>query len=194
MDAKQFFCARYEGFQEYPEHLLNDLSDAQQRRSPQPQLNPIAWTTWHIARCEDVGVNGLIADGPQVWAADRWPQRLRVPGPGMGTGMTRAEVSALCATVDLTELRAYRAAVVARTRREVAALVPSELDVELDRGRLHRVLVGDGAGGSVAGAIVDAYAGQTKGWLLGHLVLTHSYYHIGQAFGVRALHGAPNPW
>jgi len=194
MDAKQFFSERYEGFQDYPEHLLKDLTDEQQRRSPQRQLNPIAWTVWHIARCEDVGVCLLLADGPQVWTEGGWAQRLGAPTQGMGAGMTRAEVATLCEAVDLAELRAYRAAVVARTRLQVAELAPSELDLELDRGRLEQVLVTDGAGGNVAAAIVDAYAGHTKGWLLGHLVLTHSYYHIGQAFGVRALHGAPNPW
>jgi len=194
MDAKQFFFARYEGFQEYPERLVKGLSEEQQRKSPQPALNPIAWTVWHIARCEDVGASLLLAEGPQVWHGDGWPERLRVPAPGMGTGMTKDEVAELCAAVDLVELRAYRAAVVARTRQVIGDLPPGELDAGLDRARLERVIVTDGAGGAVAAAVVEAYAGNTKGWLLGHLVLTHSFYHIGQAFGVRALHGAPNPW
>ena len=194
MDAKEFFFARYEGFQEYPEHLLKGLTAEQQRRSPQPELNPIAWTIWHIARCEDVGVNRLLADEPQVWESGEWAERLRVPTRGMGTGMTRAEVAELCAAVDLTELRAYRIDVVERTMRVVSELQATELDAELDRECLEQTFVTEGAGGAAAAAIVDAYAGHTKGWLLGHLVLTHSYYHVGQAFGVRALLGAPNPW
>ena len=194
MDAKQFFFARYEGFQEYPEHLLKDLTEEQQRTSPQPALNPIAWTIWHIARCEDVAVSLLLAEGAQVWTASDGPRRLCVRAQSMGTGMTRDQVAELCADVDLAELRTYRAEVVARTRRVVGEILPAELDAELDGGRLEQVIVTEGAGGAVALAVIDAYAGNTKGWLLGHLALTHSFYHIGQAFGVRALHGARNPW
>ena len=54
-------------------------------------------------------------------------------------------------------------------------------------------LLQEGNWGLTVGSI-ETYRGHTKGWLLGHIVLTHHFYHIGQAFGVRALHGAANPW
>ena len=41
LDAKQLFLERYEGFREYPVHLVRGLSDSQLRHSPNGVLNPI---------------------------------------------------------------------------------------------------------------------------------------------------------
>jgi len=194
MDAKQLFFERYQGFRDYPEHLVKDLTEEQLRHTPHAALNPISWTLWHIARCEDVGVNRLLADHAEVFADGGWQSRLGVRRCDVGTGMSKAEVKHLCEAVNLGELDAYRAAVTERTIAAVDALPLAELTQELTQQRLWRVFVDEGAGGAVAEDIVRAYDGHTKGWLLGHLVLTHSFYHIGQAFGVRALLGAPNPW
>jgi hypothetical protein len=194
MDAKQLFFERYEGFREYPEHVVKDLTEDQLRRAPHPSLNPIAWLLWHITRCEDVGANRLLLDRVQVWDEGAWPSRLRVPRRDVGTGMPRAEVTELCRVIDLRELEAYRAAVANQTMAAVKALPLAELTRELLQKRLRQVFVDEGAGGAQAEAIVQAYAGHTKGWLLGHLILTHEYYHIGQAFTARAILGAPNPW
>ena len=194
MDAKQLFFERYEGFREYPEHLVKELTDPQMRQAPHPSVNPIAWTLWHTARCEDVGMNRLLTDGLQVFDEDGWPDRLRVPGREIGTGMTRDQVARLCGVVSLDDLYAYRAAVRERTVSVVSALPLAELTSPLTRPRLRRVFVDEGAGGPAAEDIVEAYAGHTKGWLLGHLALTHNFYHIGQAFAVRAMLGAPSPW
>ncbi|UCG88563.1 MAG: DinB family protein [Gemmatimonadota bacterium] len=194
MDAKQLFFERYQGFREYPEHVVKDLTEDQLRHSPHPSLNPIAWILWHVARCEDVAVNRLLTDHPQVFDEDEWPTRLRVPGREVGTGMSKAHVTQLCEVINLGELDAYRAAVTDRTVAAVAALPLAELTQELMQKRLRQVFVDEGAGGTVAQDIVEAYRGHTKGWLLGHIVLTHPFYHIGQAFSMRAMLGAPNPW
>ena len=108
--------------------------------------------------------------------------------------MSKAEVEQLCRAIDLVELDEYLSSVVARTRSVVGELSTHELGAELSPAVLRRVLVEDGAGGAQGEAIVGAYEGQNKGWLLGHLGLTHSFYHIGQAFAVRSLLGAGNPW
>jgi len=194
LDAKQLFFERYEGFREYPVHLVKGLSAAQLRHSPNGVLNPICWALWHIARCEDVAVNRLLTDGVQVLDEDAWPGRLGVPRRDIGTGMSKAEVEELCGAIDLAELEAYLSSVVDRTRTTVADLAVGGLAAGLSPDRLRQVLVDEGAGGPQAEAIVAAYDGHTRGWLLGHLVLTHSYYHIGQAFAVRALLDAGNPW
>lgn len=194
MDAKQFFFERYDGFREYPEHLVDGLSEEQLRHSPHPSLNPIAWTLWHMARCEDVGVNRLLTDQTQLLDEDEWKIRLRVSDRGIRTGMSKAQVTELCALISLPELHAYRAAVTQHTDTAVQALPSAELMRELTQERLRQVFVDEGAGGAAADTLVDAYDGHNRGWLLGHLILTHNYYHIGQAFGVRVLHGAANPW
>ncbi len=108
--------------------------------------------------------------------------------------MTKEEVKELCERVELSDLVGYRAAVTERTVEVVRELPLAALTAKLGVEKLNRVFVSEGAGGKAAGSIVEAYAGQTKGWLLGHLVLTHHYYHVGQAFVSRAMYGFPNPW
>jgi hypothetical protein len=194
MDAKQIFFERYNGLQEYPVNVLRGLSEQQQRQSPHPSLNPISWILWHVGRCEDIGVNRLLCDNPQVFDDGGWSARLRVATREMGTGMTRSQVTQLCDTVSLPALGAYRAAVAERTRVAIGEFPLAELMGELSRDLLEQVFINEGAGGTAAESIVEAYNGHTKGWLLGHIALTHSYYHIGQAFSVRTMLGLANPW
>lgn len=194
MDAKQLFFERYNGFREYPERLTVGLTEQQLRRSPHESMNPIAWTLWHIARCEDIGVNRLLTDESQVFDEGDWANRLGVPDREMGTGMSKARVAELCDQISVDALKAYRTVVVRRTESAIDAFPLMELNNKLDAHHLRRVFVDEGAGGGMAMEIVGAYDGHSKGWLLGHLILTHSFYHIGEAFAVRAMFGAPNPW
>lgn len=194
MDAKHLFFERYEGFREYPERLVKDLTEAELRCSPHETLNPISWTLWHITRAEDVAVNRLLTDGVQVFDEGGWMRRLRITRRDCGTGMPKDEAVQLCETIDLAELDAYRAAVTERTVDVVRALPAAELTETMTTKQLLQIFVDEGNGGRLAEQIAAAYDGHNKGWLLGHLVLTHSYYHIGQAFGVRAMLGAPKPW
>ena len=194
MNAKQLFFERYHGFREYPELLVDGLTDQQLCQSPHPTLNPIAWLLWHTARCEDVAVNRLLTDGVEVLNRDSWLSRLGASPREIGTGMTRAEVVALCEEIHLPELLGYRQAVTGQTEQIVASLPPEELSLPVDIERLRQVLSVEGAGGRKAEWLIEAYSGHTRGWLLGHLVLTHHYYHIGQAFAIRSMYGMTNPW
>lgn len=141
-----------------------------------------------------MGVSGLLGNRNQVLDDGPWPSRLGVEDRRVGTGMTKLEVTDLSARLDLQGLLAYRAAVVDRTVEVVNALPLAELAQPLQADNLERVLDTGGAGGMSAPLMVEAYLGRTKGWLLGHLALTHNYYHIGQAFSIRAMTGAPDPW
>lgn len=89
MNAKALFFERYDGFDEYPTHVLDGLTDEQLRCAPHQALNPILWILWHITRCEDMGVSGLLANRKQVLDDGPWPSRLGVEDRRVGTGMTK---------------------------------------------------------------------------------------------------------
>ena len=57
------------------ETMYTQIAD-QMRLRPHPQLNSIAWLLWHMARSEDMGVNRLIANRPDVLTGDGWASRL----------------------------------------------------------------------------------------------------------------------
>jgi hypothetical protein len=186
----QFFLLRYESLHgRNDDELLGGLADDQVRQRPLPGVNSIAWLLWHMTRCEDIGVNRLVADRPQVLLDGDWPARLKVSLTDIGTGMADDEVTNFSARVDLDGLRAYRAAVGRRTLEVVHRLRPEDLDQVLDPAHARRV-VEEGALGANAGWVEDKWRGVTKGWCLAQLGLTHNFTHFGEAFRMRRLLGS----
>lgn len=189
MDALEFFLIRYESLHgQQDDQLLSGLTNAQVRCTPYPGVNSLAWYLWHTTRCEDIGVNRLVADRVQVLVAEDWPGRLNVSLQDIGTGMADDEVSDFSARVDLEALRAYRAAVGRRTLDVVHTLRPKDLDDVLDPTQLRRVL-DEGALGENAGWVGEYWRDKTRGWCLAQLGLVHNYSHFGQAHLVRGMLG-----
>ena len=124
--------------------LLEKLTDDQLRTRPDPRMNPIIWPLWHIVRCEDITVNRIVADRPQVFDVDDWATRTRVPWRDIGTRMTDEEVAAFSAEIDLAAFRAYRAAVIERTLAAVQSLAPEVWDEPIRPAYVLRVAVDDG--------------------------------------------------
>src|SRR5713101_2810365 len=111
MDAAQFFMLRYEPLHAgMTDRLLADLSEVHIRARPHG-VNSIAWLFWHVARAEDMGVNRLATDGREVFDDGGWGTRLGIARRNVGTGMTTEEVSELSASINISALREYWAAV-----------------------------------------------------------------------------------
>jgi hypothetical protein len=194
MDAVGFLLLRYADVHRLMvEDLLSGPSEAQVRGRPHPAVNPIAWLLWHTARIEDVGVNRLLADRPQV-LDDGWEKRLAVARRDVGTGMTAAEVDDLCARIDLEGLRSYWAAVTARTLDVVNAPHGIDLETPVDAARVQRVAVAEGAVGPHAGWLAEFWAsGRNQGWVLGQVALLHVYGHWFDARVTKGLWGFASP-
>jgi hypothetical protein len=75
-----------------------------------------------MAQSEDIGVNRLIADRPDVLTGDGWASRLDLSRRDMGTGMMDDEVAEFRARVNTAALRAYSAAVGRRIQEVVRGL------------------------------------------------------------------------
>jgi uncharacterized damage-inducible protein DinB len=167
----------------------HQLTDDQMRRRPHPQLNSIAWLVWHMARSEDMGINRLIANHPDVLTGDGWASRLDLPRRDMGTGMTDDEVDEFSARVNIVALRAYSAAVGRRTQEVVQGLPAEAWDDVPDPSQIHRILIEEEVIGPHAGWVEPVYVGKTKGWLLFQMALRHPSGHLGQATLIRKLQG-----
>jgi hypothetical protein len=193
MDAIEFFRLRYDNV--HPrvwERTVRGLSEHQLRSRPHPAVNTIVWQIWHLARCEDVGVNRLVADRAQVLDDEGWPVRLGVERRDIGTGMTDAEVDVLSANVDLDALRAYWAAISERTLAVVATLPSDILAAPLDADRLHAMVVEERMLGEHAGWVEPMWARQAcRAWFLAQLALTHNTGHLYQIAMLRGLWGQP---
>ena len=156
-----------------------DLPDDKWRARPHG-LNSVAWLLWHMRRAEDVGLNRLVFDRPQVFddPAGRWPERLNVALRWHGARMTSSEVDALSAEIDLPGLRAYSAAVVERAVALVRAADPEALDRVVDHAVLMR-LFDEAALRPDSGWVRESppYTGLSGAELLLHFSLMHNYGH-----------------
>jgi len=189
MDALQFFLPFHETMHTQSVNRFSQLTDDQMRLRPSPQMNSIAWLLWHIARSEDMGVNRLIANRPDVLHGEGWAPRLHLSRRDMGTGMTDEEVAEFTTRVDIAALRGYSAAVGHRTQEVVRSLRAEELDDVPDHAHVHQVLEEEGVMGPNAAWLEPLYVGKHKGWLLLQLALRHPTGHLGQATLVRKMQG-----
>lgn len=57
------------------ENLPDDLSQAQATHQIDAEANTICWLTWHIGRCIDAQLHGIIG-GDQLW--EQWRDRLAI--------------------------------------------------------------------------------------------------------------------
>ena len=188
MDIATLFLERHDNLRGWMSPLA-DAPDGDWRARPHG-VNPIGWLVWHMARCEDVGVNRLVFDRPQVLddPAARWTERMNVPWRHHGATMTSAEVDELAGRADVPALWAYYTAVRDRTRELVGGGLRDEvLDPLVEPAHLRRVLFDEGMLRPEHPWNRDAppFATQTRGNLLILFGMTHNYGHWHDISAVR---------
>lgn len=146
--------------------------------------NSIAWLVWHVARCEDVAINTIVRDAPQV-LTDEWSWRLRVDDARIGTGFTDAEVDAVGRSLDVDELDRYWTAV----RGVTAAWLERapRLDCTPDVGGRLRLV--SGVVPPAGEWLLDQWTGKPAAWFVSDMVIAHGYLHLGEMLSVRGLLG-----
>ncbi len=168
----------------YEDFIFNGLSDAQARILPPKGEHSIAWMIWHIARIEDIAMNLLVAGGAQVFSQGDWRKRLKVSWCDSGNAMSRDEITALSAAIDLPALRKYRAAVGCRTQEIVKGLQPQDLPRKVDPKRIQRVR-DEEAVLEAASGIIDYWSKRTIAGLLLMPASRHILVHLNEAMDLR---------
>jgi hypothetical protein len=191
MDAVDLWLLRYEPIHTFvADDLVEGLTEAQVRGRPVPGVNPIAWLIWHAMRIEDVCVNRFVLDRPQVLDAG-WTPRLRVSRCDVGTGMTDAQVTALCEAVDVEQLRGYCRAVTRATLDAAPLLRGLDLEVSVPAEQVTRVCTEEGAVDPGATWLTEFWAGgRSRGWIVAQTSLLHVYGHYFEGLATKGLWGA----
>lgn len=104
------------------DEVLGGLTPEQMRAMPKGSPHSVAWKIWHIARCEDVTMNLLLAGSPQVLTSGNWLDQLGITCVSVGNEMSSEEIAEMSAAINLKALLAYRLAVGKRTRSIVRRL------------------------------------------------------------------------
>lgn len=173
----------------FEDEVLAGLSDDALRLQPAQGTNSIAWLLWHIARIEDVTMNLLVANRPQVMSEDNWSARLHIPRSDVGTSMGDAEVSAISQQIDIPALHSYRIAVGRRTREIVTALPTEEWRKQVDPASIQH-LFDDNALAGEASELASVWSGWKKSGMLTMPATRHSFTHLNQAREVKRKLGA----
>jgi hypothetical protein len=197
MNAKDLLLVQHVGFHSaavsgvsqptVADRAFDKLTDAQMRVRPAPAMNSLAWLVWHIARAEDLFVNVILVDQPQI-LDDAWRKRLGVDRRDIGTGMASEEVGVLTDEIDIQALRDYRDAVGRRTREIIGALPEAGWQGQITAETMRRAA--DAGGFAPAGAWLEkVFVGRPRAAVLAGITVGHSAQHIGEAFTVRSLGG-----
>jgi len=191
MDTIKFFLTHHSRLYFQPGGIqtrIDNLDEAQIRCSPYG-MNSIAWLLWHIARCEDVGINRFVVNAPQVIDQDNWYERLNLKRRDIGTGMSFDEVVELSNSIQLSVLKKYLTAVALNTQDLIRNLDSNELDTCPDPQYVHNVLSDEGVINDNCRWVAEHYLNKSRGWFLGHLGLTHPKGHLSQILIIRKLQG-----
>jgi hypothetical protein len=191
MHAVDLWLLRYESVHNFVvDDLVADLTDTQVRGRPVPGINPVAWLIWHAMRVEDVCVNRFVLDRPQVLDAG-WLERIRIARRDVGTGMDDAQVDALCAAVDVEQLRGYCRAVTRATLGAVPTLRSLDLEALVPGDRVKQVCTAEGAVDPGAPWLTEFWAGgRSRAWILFQTSLLHVYGHYFEGLATKGLWGA----
>jgi hypothetical protein len=160
------------------------MTEEQVRRIPRNCEHSVAWIIWHIARCEDITMNLLVAGSPQMLNQDDWLERVKTPICHTGNEMDVADIADFSTAVDIQALRAYRVAVGRRTREIVKHLEPEDLKRKVDPARLQRVW-DEGAVVQAASGIVDYWGKRDVAGLLLMPASRHLIVHLNEALKLK---------
>lgn len=166
------------------DEVLEGLSPEDLRRLPPGGEHSLAWLLWHIARCEDIAMNLLVAGSDQVLLAGGWLEKLGISARDTGNCMDAAEIEAFSQAVDLEALRAYRVAVGRRTREIAAGLGPADLKRKVEPARLQRVW-DEGAVLPAASGVVEYWGRRNTAGLLLMPASRHLVTHWNEGIRVR---------
>jgi len=140
----------------YEDALLDDMPEEQFRCVPPKGEHSVAWLVWHMARCEDITMNMLVAGTPQVQSQDDWLVRMNISTRDTGNTMDATEITHFSTAIDIEAVREYRLAVGRRTREVVSQLQPGDLKQKVDPARIDQI--------RTEGAVVEAAWGIAEYW------------------------------
>jgi hypothetical protein len=166
------------------DQVLKDMPEEQVRRVPRAGDHSIAWLIWHMARCEDITMNLLVAGTPQILHRNGWLEMMKSPICDTGNAMETAAVDNFSNTIDIEALLAYRLAVGRRTQEIVRQLQPSELRRKVEPSRIRQVW-DEGAVVEAARGIAEYWSKRTMAELLLMPATRHNLIHLGEALQLK---------
>jgi hypothetical protein len=170
----------------FEDEILDDMAEEQMRQIPQVSEHSIVWLIWHMARCEDITMNLLVAGTPQILNKDDWLKQMKITVCDTGNAMDRVSLANFSNMVEIEALRNYRLAVGRRTREIVKQLQPQDLKRKVESSRLQQVML-EGAAVEAARGIADYWGKRNVAGLLLMPATRHNLIHLNEALRLKRL-------
>ena len=164
----------------YQDEVLEGLAADDLRVVPAGEEHSIAWLLWHLARCEDITMNLLIAGSDQVLLAEGWLTKLTIPWQDTGNTMTPQEIADFSNQVDIVALLAYRVAVGRRTHEIIEQETATTIHHKVKAADVKRILT-EGAVLEEAHFIVDYWSKRDHAGLYLMPATRHILTHLRKA-------------
>jgi uncharacterized damage-inducible protein DinB len=174
------------GLWSFEDDILNDLPEEQFRRIPPKMEHSIAWLVWHMARCEDITLNLLVAGSGQVLLEGGWLESLKITMKHTGNAMEQTAIERFSLAIDLGALRGYRQTVGRRTREILSQLQPGDLKRKVEPQRIKQIWQ-QGAVLETARDIVDYWSKRNVAELLLMPATRHNLVHLNEALELKTL-------
>lgn len=168
----------------YEDAVLGDMTEEHMRIMSKDCDHTITWLIWHMARCEDITMNILVAGQPLILMEDDWRQKLKTPIIHTGNAMDKQSIINFSQAIEPQALRAYRLAVGQKTQALVRQLKPGELKHEVDPARL-QIVKDEKVVVEEASEIVDYWGSRTIGGLLLMPASRHNLAHLSEAIEIK---------
>ena len=152
------------------DEAVQDLTPEQAHWRPTGAGNHIAFITWHYTRTVDNIVRFVLQRKPTMWMDGQWDQRFGLDSKAQGTGMSPEEAAAL----RISDLPAF-ATYMGQVWQEAQTYLGDVKDEDLQGSMTIRPL----------GEL-------TLGEVLGTVLLTHGYTHLGEIWMLKGLQGLPS--
>jgi hypothetical protein len=168
----------------FEDEILNDMPEEQIRRIPRGSDHSIAWLIWHIARCEDITMNLLVASTPQILHRYDWLKQMKVTVCDTGNAMDYTAMTNFSNAIKIAALRNYRLAVGRRTREIVKQLQPADLKQKVESSRMQQVM-NEGAVVEAARGIATYWSKRNVAGLLLMPATRHNLIHLNEALQLK---------
>ncbi len=112
--------------------IIGDMTEQEWTARPLLNMNPPAWTLWHLARTQDAVVQTAIRGVPEVITQSRWASCGALATPGIGIGQTTEEVNAIAYGINRADISAYADAVTSEVLAWLVVLSDDDLDAVPD--------------------------------------------------------------
>lgn len=168
----------------FEDEVLNDMSEEQIRRIPQGSEHSVAWLMWHMARCEDITMNLLVAGTPQILNQNDWLKQMGVTVCDTGNAMSQAAITDFSNTINIEALRNYRTAVGRRTQEIVKQLQLADLKRKIEPAHIRQVMREEAVVEAARG-IADYWGKRNVAGLLLMPATRHNLIHLNEALQIK---------